>query len=154
MLPLARHERLLDGGDVLLGAAVVPVAAEPLADAAPEIARPVRGVVIVQPADLAVVAGAAYRERVVHVPCGAFPGVGPGVGVRRGDVRALHLQQADAGAAVSLRLRVRAAIAERALAPVGFDDGLGAHGIYGEAPLARGPLDDLVGGAAEVAGDT
>src|SRR5690242_21921892 len=116
MLPFARGKRLLDGGDVLLSPGVVPVAAEPLADAAPEIAGSVRGVVVVQPGDLAVVAGAAHREGVVHVPGGAFPGIGPGVGVCRGDVRALHLQEADAGTAVGLRLSVRAAVAKRALA--------------------------------------
>src|SRR5205823_11218508 len=49
--------------------------------------------------------------------------------------------------------RPRLEVALRALAPRRLDDRTRTRQLVAETPLARRPLDDLVGGAAEVAGD-
>ena len=48
---------------------------------------------------------------------------------------------------------VRGPVAEVVLPPPGLDGDLSPHDVGGQSPLARHPLDDLVGAAGEVAGD-
>src|SRR5262249_12810358 len=152
-------EPLLDVGDVVDSAGVVPAAAEPLADAAPQIAGLVA---TAQPLDVALEAGPPPRVRVVHVEGGVVlhhrPAVLRGVPLDLEEPVALVAALAVEGAGRA-QTRVRGVVAEAAaflaavLVPAALLRGLGPDHVFLEAPLARGPLDDLVGGAGEVAGD-
>src|SRR5262245_54642834 len=148
--PLRVRPDLLHAANVVLRG-LVPVARVPSPDASPDVSR---AIVVSQPVLLPLVAGAPDRVGVVDVERGALVRVGPRAPVGRGKVRTLHLEQPDAVTAIRVGHGPTTAVPQRRLDPVALPERLRPDDVLVDSPLARAPLDDLVGGAGEVSGDS